>query len=107
MHQQAPDLPRFVQIIRRYGALVGIAVAVGLLAGAVFAAFSPVMVTSTALIILPQSSPGMATAVVIARSNPVVAVVLPGVSPAEPLGAPPGNCTLRASARYRRTSSCL
>lgn len=100
MRQQAPDLPRFVQIIRRYGALVGIAVAVGLLAGAVFAAFSPVMVTSTALIILPQSSPGMATAVVIARSNPVVAVVLPGVSPAEPLWAPPGDVKVKGLTPY-------
>jgi hypothetical protein len=85
MGQRVPDARRFLQVIWRHGVLVGIAAGAGLLAGAVFAALSPVMVTSTALIVLPQSSPSMATAVVIAGSDPVLASALPRVSAAASL----------------------
>jgi capsular polysaccharide biosynthesis protein len=100
MSQQAPDLRRFLQVIWRHGVLVGIAAAVGLLAGAVFAAFSPVMVTSTALIVLPQSSPSMATAVVIARSDQVLARALPRVSPATSLEGLRGDVQVKSLTRY-------
>jgi hypothetical protein len=85
MSQLAPDLDRSIWIIPRRGALVGIAIAVGVLAGAVFAAFSPVRVTSTALVMLPQSD--VATAAVVARSDPVLAGALLRGSPAASLGA--------------------
>jgi capsular polysaccharide biosynthesis protein len=95
MSQSAPDPRRSAHVIRRYGILVGITAVAGLLAGAVTAAaFSPVMVTSTALVVLPQTGqtaaaaanvepdPFMATQEVIAGSNPVLAGALPNVRPA-------------------------
>jgi hypothetical protein len=57
MSQPASDLPRFVQIIGRYRALVGLLAALGLLAGAVFAALNPPAFTSQALIRLTPSCP--------------------------------------------------
>ena len=57
MSQPAPDLPRFVQIIGRYRALVGIMAALGLLAGAVFAALNPPVYTSQALVLFAPSCP--------------------------------------------------
>jgi capsular polysaccharide biosynthesis protein len=97
MGQPALDLRRSPQLIRRYGALVGITVAAGLLAGAVTAAYSPALVTSSALILLPQpaqtvqgpagganggADPYTATQEVIAGSNPVLSGALPNVRPA-------------------------
>jgi hypothetical protein len=57
MNQPPSDFPRFIQIIRRYRALVGILAALGLLAGAVFAALNPPVFTSRALILLTPSCP--------------------------------------------------
>ena len=56
MSQQDSDLPRFVQILGRYRALIGIMAALGLLGGAVFAALNPSVFTSRALVIFPASS---------------------------------------------------
>lgn len=97
MSKSASDLRRSVRVIRRYGIFVGITAAVGLLAGAAAAAFSSVMVTSTALVVLPQAGPAatgaahdapgpfMVTQEVIAGSNPVLTGALPHVRPAMPL----------------------
>lgn len=41
MSQQESDLPRFIQIIGRYRALIGLMAVLGLLAGAAFAALNP------------------------------------------------------------------
>jgi capsular polysaccharide biosynthesis protein len=95
MSQPAPDPRRSPRVIRRYGILVGITAMAGLLAGAVTAAaFSAVMVTSTALVLLPQAGqpaaapasaepdPFMVTQEVIAGSNPVLSDALPDVRPA-------------------------
>jgi hypothetical protein len=59
MSQQAADVPRFVQIIRRYRALVGIMAVLGLLGGALFAAVNPPVFTSQALVLMapPSSCP--------------------------------------------------
>ena len=89
----ALDLRRSFHVIRRYGILVGIAVAVSLLAGIATAAVSPAAVTSTALVVLPQAgqnaatagggpAPFTATQEVIAGSSPVLASALPDVRPA-------------------------
>ena len=56
MSQQGLDLRRSVQIVRRHKILVGIMVAVGLLIGGAYATLNPPMLTSTALIVLPQSA---------------------------------------------------
>lgn len=102
MSQQGLDLRRSVQIVRRHKALVGIVVALGLLIGGAYATLNPPMLTSTALIVLPQSattaqqpttssgqntvSPYTATQLVIADSNQVLAAALPNVKPAMSLG---------------------
>jgi hypothetical protein len=56
MSQQASEVPRFVQILGRYRALIGIMAVLGLLGGAVFAALNPPTFTSRALVIFPASS---------------------------------------------------
>ena len=53
MSQQALDLRRSIQIVRRHKLLVGITAALGLLAGGAYAVLNPPMVTSTALVLLP------------------------------------------------------
>ena len=98
MSQQALDLRRSVQIVRRRKLLVGIMVVLGLLVGGAYAVLYPPMVTSTALVLLPQSGqaelngaaaaangvpdPYTATQEVIAKSNPVLLGALPDVRPA-------------------------
>jgi len=101
MRQQARDPRGFFQVIRRHGVLVGIAAAAGLLAGAVFAAFSPVMITSTASVLLPPlPGPVLAATVVIARSDPVLAGALPRVSPAVSLETLRGEVQVKSVTRY-------
>jgi hypothetical protein len=53
MSQQARDVPRFVQVLGRYRALIGIMAAFGLFAGAVLAALNPPVFTSQALVLFP------------------------------------------------------
>jgi hypothetical protein len=55
MNQQPSDSPRFVEILRRYRALIGLMAALGLLAGALFAVLNPPVFTSQATVILPAS----------------------------------------------------
>ena len=95
MSQQALDLRRSVQIVRRHKILVGIMVALGLLAGGAYASLNPPMLTSTALVVPPASAQAAATdrqgrnrslhdttQVVIADSDPVLSAALPHVRPA-------------------------
>ncbi len=57
MSQQALDLRRSIQIVRRHKLLVGIVLVLGLLAGGAYAVLNPPMVTSTALVLL-SADPG-------------------------------------------------
>jgi capsular polysaccharide biosynthesis protein len=96
MSQQSLDLRRSTQILRRRKVLVGIAAALGILAGGAYAVLKPPMLTSTALVVLPQavqSAAGaeatgtgpdsyMATQVVVAGSTPVLSLALNNVRPA-------------------------
>jgi capsular polysaccharide biosynthesis protein len=96
MSQQALDLRRSVQIVRRHKILVGIVVALGILGGAAYAVLKPPMLTSTALVALPQSTqtaepvatttsgtdPFTATQEVIAGTYQVLVNALPDVRPA-------------------------
>lgn len=99
MSQQAMDLRRSMQMVRRHRRIFGAVVVLGLLIGAGYAVLRPPMVTSTALIVLPQApgqsgtagSPStggngdtasdVATQAVIATSNPVLSSALPHISP--------------------------
>jgi hypothetical protein len=51
MSEQAPDLPRSVQIIGRYRSLIGLVALLGALAGVVFAALSPPASSSQTLVV--------------------------------------------------------
>jgi len=97
MSEQALDLRRSAQILRRHKILVGIAVILGALAGIIYAAANPQLLTSTALVILPQSEqaqqgaavivdgaadPYTLTQQVIITSNVVLRNALPHVRPA-------------------------
>src|ERR1700678_1550195 len=81
MSQSAPDLRSSRKTFRRNGILVGAAVTASLLAGIVTAAFSPAMVTSTALVALPVTTLNSAGAATIANSAPVLAGALPALAP--------------------------
>jgi len=98
MSQEALDLRRSIRIVRRRKFLIGTTAALGLLIGGAYAVLAPPKVTSTALVLLSQSSqaaqtgaaaavnggadPYTATQEVIAKSNPVLLGALPHVSPA-------------------------
>ena len=100
MSQSAPELRSFRQVFRRYGILIGAAVAASLLAGVVTAAFSPAMVTSTALVALPLSSLTSTAAVAIADSDPVLVGALPRLSPGTSLGTVHGEVQVRSLTPY-------
>ena len=93
MSQGTLDLRR---IVRQIWSAIGAVAVWGLLAGIAVAALHPPMLTSTALVLLPQAesstpssgssgqgtiSPYTATQLVIADSNPVLAGALPKVRP--------------------------
>jgi capsular polysaccharide biosynthesis protein len=98
MSEQALDLRRSMRTLWRRKILIGLLIALGLLAGAGYAVLRPPMLIGTALVVLPSAvpaqataaalaSPGpddayMATQVVIATSDPVLSRALPHVSPA-------------------------
>jgi len=95
MSQQVLDPPRLGQVMRRHKILIGTVAALGLAAGVGYAFLNPPMITSSALVVLPQAgtqasasnpdSPGstsyIATQVVIASSDPVLLRALPKISP--------------------------
>jgi capsular polysaccharide biosynthesis protein len=104
MSQQPLNMRRSVQSVRRHKRILGAVVILGLLIGAAYAVLTPPMLKSSALVVLPDapSSTGqaassttagssaatdIATQMVIAGSNPVLAAALPHVSPAMSLAA--------------------
>ncbi len=97
MSEQPLDSRRSAQILRRHKILVGVAVILGALAGGVYAIGNPPLLTSTALVILPQSTqaqqgaaviidggadPYTITQQVIMTSNAVLYGAVPHVRPA-------------------------
>ena len=101
MSEKALDLRRSVQLVRRHKWLVSAVTALGLLAGGAYATVRPPLLSSTALIVLPQSAqaaagaaaaagspdPFTATQTVIAHSTPVLSAALPNARPAMSLDA--------------------
>jgi capsular polysaccharide biosynthesis protein len=98
MSQQALDLRRSMQIVRRHKILVGIVLALGVLGGAAYAVLKPPMLASTALVALQepasvqQADAGTtttgggtdtftATQEVVASSYPVLLDALPDIRP--------------------------
>jgi capsular polysaccharide biosynthesis protein len=99
MSQQALDLGRSIQIVRRHRVFVVVVVALAVLGGAAYAVLKPPMVSSTALIALPTSTNSQsaaatttgatdavtATQEVVADSYQVLSGALPDVRPAMPV----------------------
>lgn len=96
MSEQALDLKRSAQIVRRHKIVVGIFAALGLLAGVGLTLYRPPMLTSEALVnvVLPAAeqgaatqdgtatvSPALATQIVIVQSTPVLLHALRDVQP--------------------------
>ncbi len=97
MSQQALDLRRSVQLVRRHRLLVGVMVLIGIVLGCAYSVLNPPMLTATALVVFPQTTQSAAAAAaaangatdtftstleVIATSNQVLADALPNVRPA-------------------------
>jgi hypothetical protein len=82
MSEQALDLRRSLQIVRRHKVIVGIFVALGILAGAGNTALKPPLLVSSALVALPPTTHDTATQVVIASSDRVLENALRSVAPA-------------------------
>jgi capsular polysaccharide biosynthesis protein len=82
MSEQALDLRRSVQIVRRHKILVGAVAALGLLAGAGYSVRYSPMPASQALVVLPPSaSTSIGTQVLIAGSDPVLAGAIRQIDP--------------------------
>ena len=81
MSEQTLDLRKSLWIAWRHKTIVCIAAALGLLIGAGYATLHPVMLNSKAVVVLPQSTPNMATEVVVASSDPVLQGALPSLGP--------------------------
>ena len=98
MSQQVLDLRRSMQIVRRHKILLGVMVALGIAAGCAYSVLNPPMLTSTALVVFPESQSAAAAAAttatgsgpngytatqeVIAGSTDVLSVALPNARPA-------------------------
>ena len=98
MSQQALDMRRSVQIVRRHWRFVGIMTIMGVLLGGAYSTLNAPMLTSTALVVFPQSLQSSnaaaaaaanggpntftSTLMVIASSDQVLAAALPSVRPA-------------------------
>jgi capsular polysaccharide biosynthesis protein len=111
MRQETLGLSRFLQPVRRVWTAVGEVAVVSLIAGIVFAVLHPPMLTSAALVVLPQApqsaqaapsngaaDPYTATQEVIADSNPVLSAALPDVRPAMSLAQLRGDIQIRSLA---------
>jgi capsular polysaccharide biosynthesis protein len=90
MSEQPLNLRRVFDLIRRYKAVVGAAVGVGLIVGAAIGSIDPPSVTSSALVIMPNTRVSTQTLTVIATSDPVLSAARPTISP-----VPAGIATLR------------
>jgi hypothetical protein len=88
--QRPLNLRRVFELTRRHKAVVGAAVGIGLIVGAAIGSVDPPSVTSSALVILPNTRTSAQTLLVIATSDPVLAAALPAISP-----APAGIAALR------------
>jgi capsular polysaccharide biosynthesis protein len=100
MSWQALDLRRSAQIIRRHKALVVVAAALGLVAGAAYTALNPLAYSSSALVaVTPAVS--IASQPVVVTSTPVLSLALSSVGPDVPLA------TLRGRVHAQRIATGL
>jgi len=82
MSEQPLNLKRSLHILRQHWITVGLIAMLGLFAGVVIAALNPPLYTENALVALSTSTRNMATQVLIADSNPVLAQAARRLHPA-------------------------
>ncbi len=87
MSERALDLRRSWHIVRRHWLPVAAMAALGLIAGAGYTALKPPTYSSSALVVLPTSTHDIATQVVIAGSDPVLAGASRNSGPGQSLAA--------------------
>jgi capsular polysaccharide biosynthesis protein len=87
MSEQALDLRRSLQIVRRHKIVVASFAALGLLAGAGYAVLRPPMLASNAVVALPSTNHQTGTQVYIAASDPVLRDAMGNIHPALSLQA--------------------
>lgn len=90
MSQQPMSLRRAFELIRRNKAVVGGAVGLGLIIGAAVGSINPPQLSSSALVVLPNTKIPSETMVLLATSDPVLSSARPNIDP-----APAGIATLR------------
>jgi hypothetical protein len=90
MSQQPMSLRRAFELIRRNKAVVGGAVGLGLIIGAAVGSINPPQLSSSALVVLPNTKTPSETMVLLATSDPVLSSARPNIDP-----APAGIVTLR------------
>jgi capsular polysaccharide biosynthesis protein len=79
--QQPLNLRRVSELVGRHKAVVGAAIGIGLIVGAAIGSVDPPSVTSSALVILPNTRTSTQTLMVIATSDPVLSAARPAISP--------------------------
>jgi capsular polysaccharide biosynthesis protein len=82
MGDQPLDLTRSLRALRRHWTVVCIVAALGVLVGVGYILLNPPMYGSSALVVLPTSTPNVTTQPVIAASDSVLTAALPGLHPA-------------------------
>jgi capsular polysaccharide biosynthesis protein len=96
MSEQALDLRRSAQVVRKHPAIVGGVAALGLAAGIAYSVLQPPLLTSQALVVLGQSTHDISTQVVIAGSDAVLKSALPDVRPATTLDTLRNDVTVKS-----------
>lgn len=81
MSQQSLTLRKSARAVQQRKNLIGIVTLAGLLIGLIISVLQPALMTSTALVVLPQNAPNLPTEVVIAGSEPVLSRALPNIRP--------------------------
>ena len=87
MSEEPPNLRSSLQMVRRHKILVGVIMLLGLIAGGGYSVEKPPIMTSSALVLLPTSIKNVATQVVIAESDPVLAGAAHNLDPPQSLQA--------------------
>jgi capsular polysaccharide biosynthesis protein len=95
MSEQALDLRRSVQILRRHKLVWAVAAGVGLLLGAGYTVLRPPLFSATAVVQVVTTPRGAATEVLIASSNPVLSPVLRAEHDEDSLQALRGELTVK------------
>lgn len=97
MNQQPLNLRRSIGIVRRYKALIGVVIVIGMICGAAYSVLAPPKMTSQTLIIIPTPKPNIETQQTIASSVTVLSAALVKLGSPMSLGAFADKVTVSAT----------